>query len=141
MAYNNGFPVGYPQIFPQYQQPFQQPYQIPQYQQPAQPAQQMPQPASRMTEVFPAASEKAVLEFPVTAGTTAMFVANDESFVAVKEVSVTGQISTIFFDRRPPAPAEKPMDLTAYVTREEFEQRLASLSARKAKKETEVNEG
>lgn len=142
MAYNNGFPIGYPQIFPQYQQPFQQPYQMPQYQQPAQPAQQMPpQPASRMTEVFPAASEKAVLEFPVTAGTTQMFVANDESFIAVKEVSVTGQISTMFFDRRPPAPAEKPVDLTAYVTRDELEQRLASLSARKTKKETEVSEG
>lgn len=137
MAYNNGFPMGYPQFYPQYQQP----YQIPQYQQPTQPAQQMPQPSSRMTEVFPAASEKAVLEFPVTAGTTQMFVANDESFIAVKEVSVTGQISTIFFDRRPPAPAEKPVDLTAYVTREELDQRLAALSARKAKKETEVSEG
>ena len=128
MAYNNGFPVTYQQYFPQYQMPFQQPVQ------------QMTQPASRMTEVFPAASEKAVLEFPVTAGMTQMFVANDESFIAVKEVSVTGQISTMFFDRRPPAPAEKPVDLTAYVTREELEQRLASLSARKAKKETEAGE-
>ena len=128
MAYNNGFPVTYQQYFPQYQMPFQQPVQ------------QMTQPASRMTEVFPAANEKAVLEFPVTAGTTQMFVANDESFIAVKEVSVTGQISTMFFDRRPPAPAEKPVDLTAYVTREELEQRLASLSARKAKNEAEVSE-
>lgn len=128
MAYNNGFPVTYQQYFPQYQMPFQQPVQ------------QMTQPASRMTEVFPAANEKAVLEFPVTAGTTQMFVANDESFIAVKEVSVTGQISTMFFDRRPPAPAEKPVDLTAYVTREELEKRLASLSARKAKKETEAGE-
>lgn len=134
MAYNNCFPVTYPQFYPQYQQP----YQIPQYQQPAQQTQQIPQPSSRMTEVFPAASEKAVLEFPVTAGTTQMFVANDESFVAVKEVSVTGQISTIFFDRRPPAPAEKPIDISQYVTRDELEKRLEALSPRKQQKEEAV---
>ena len=141
MAYNNGFPVGYPQIFPQYPQSFQQPYQIPQYQQAAQqPVQQMPQPASRMTEVFPAASEKAVLEFPVQAGATVMLVANDDSFVAIKEASVTGQISTVFYDRRPPAPAEKPVDLTAYVTREELDQRLAALASPRRTKKEEVPE-
>lgn len=133
MAYNNGFPVGYPQIFPQYQQAYQQPYQMPQYQQPQQPVQQQ---ASRMTEVFPAASEKAVLEFPVQAGATVMMVANDDSFVAIKEASVTGQINTVFYDRRPPEPAEAPVDLTAYVTRDELDQRLAALTAtRRAKRE------
>lgn len=129
MAYNNGFPVNYPQYYPQYQQP----YQMPQYQ-----PQQQAQASSRMTEVFPAASEKAVLEFPVTAGTTQMFVATDDSFIAIKEASVTGQITTQFYDKRPPAPPEKPVDLTAFVTREELEQRLAALSTlakRPAKKE------
>lgn len=134
MAYNNGFPMNYPQYFPQYQQPFQ----IPQYQQPIQQAQQTPQPSSRMTEVFPAASEKAVLEFPVTAGTTQMFVATDDSFIAIKEASVTGQVSVQFYDKRPPAPPEKPFDPAVFVTREELEQRLADLSTpvkRPAKKE------
>ena len=129
MAYNNGFPVNYPQYYPQYQQP----YQMPQYQ-----PQQQAQASSRMTEVFPAASEKTVLEFPVTAGTTQMFVATDDSFIAIKEASVTGQITTQFYDKRPPAPPEKPVDLTAFVTREELEQRLAALSTpakRPAKKE------
>ena len=137
MAYNNGFPMTYPQLYPQYQQP----YQIPQYQQPVQQVQQPAQPSSRMAEVFPAANEKAVLEFPCTAGTTVMFVANDESFVAVKEVSVTGQVSVLFFDKRPPKPSETPIDMTLYVTREELESRLAALSApakRQVKKETEV---
>lgn len=138
MAYNNGLPMTYPQLYPQYQQTY-----IPQYQQPVQPVQQVQQPAqpsSRMAEVFPAANEKAVMEFPATAGTTVMFVANDESFVAVKEVSVTGQVSVLFFDKRPPAAPEKPVDMTLYVTREELESRLAALSAPKkaAKKETEV---
>jgi len=132
MAYNNGFPVNYPQYYPQYQQP----YQMPQYQQPMQQAQQ--QPSSRMTEVFPAASEKAVLEFPVTAGTTQMFVATDDSFIAIKEASVTGQVTVQFYDKRPPAPPEKPFDPAVFVTRDELEQRLAALSApakRLAKKE------
>lgn len=131
MAYNNGFPVNYPQYYPQYQQP----YQMPQYQQMPQ---QQAQASSRMTEVFPAASEKTVLEFPVTAGTTQMFVATDDSFIAIKEASVTGQITTQFYDKRPPAAPEKPVDLTAFVTREELEQRLAALSTpakRPAKKE------
>jgi hypothetical protein len=138
MAYNNGFPVTYPQMFPQYQQP----YQMPQYQQMQQPAQQqIQQPSSRMAEVFPAASEKAVLEFPVSAGTTQMFIANDDSFIAIKEASVTGQITTHFYDKRPPAPPERPVDMAAYVTWDKLEERLAALSApikRTAKKETEV---
>jgi hypothetical protein len=133
MAYNNGFPVNYPQFYPQYQQP----YQMPQYQQMPQ---QQAQASSRMTEVFPAASEKTVLEFPVTAGTTQMFVATDDSFIAIKEASVTGQITTQFYDKRPPAPPEKPVDLTAFVTREELEQRLAALSTpvKKAVKKEEI---
>ena len=136
MAYNNGFPVTYPQMFPQYQQP----YQMPQYQQMQQPAQQqIQQPTSRMAEVFPAASEKTVLEFPVQAGTTVMFVANDDTFTAIKEASVTGQITTVFFDRRPPSAPEKPVDMALYVTRDELEQRLAAFS-KKPRKETEVPE-
>ena len=134
MAYNNGFPVTYPQMYPQYQQP----YQMPQYQQMQQPAQQqIQQPSSRMAEVFPAASEKAVLEFPVQAGSTVMFVANDDSFTAIKEASVTGQITTVFYDRRPPSAPEKPVDMALYVTRDELEQRLAAFS-KKPRKETEV---
>ena len=136
MAYNNGFPVTYPQMFPQYQQP----YQMPQYQQMQQPAQQqIQQPSSRMAEVFPAASEKTVLEFPVQAGSTVMFVANDDTFTAIKEASVTGQITTVFFDRRPPSAPEKPVDMALYVTRDELEQRLAAFS-KKPRKETEVPE-
>lgn len=121
MAYNNGYPVTY-------QNPYIQPYQYQQFQQPVQQPVQQPQ-SSRMVEVFPAADEKAVLEFPTSAGTTQMFIANDDSFVAIKEASVSGQITAHFFDKRPPAPQEKPVDMALYVTREELEQRLAALSA------------
>lgn len=92
-----------------------------------------------MAEVFPAASEKTVLEFPVQAGTTVMFVANDDTFTAIKEASVTGQITTVFFDRRPPSAAEKPVDMALYVTRDELEKRLAAFG-KSSRKETEVVE-
>ena len=113
----------------QYQQQYQQ-----------QNAQQVQQPASRMTEVFAAANEKYVLEFPVAAGTTALFVATDDSFTAIKEASVTGQVTVQFYDKRPPAPPEKPVDPAAFVTREELEQRLAALStpARRSTKKEET---
>ena len=95
-----------------------------------QPQAQSQQPTSRMAEVFLAANEKAVYDFPVAAGTTVLFVAGDESFIAIKEVSVAGQISTTFYDKRPPAPQEMPIDPTMYVTRKELEQRLAGLEKR-----------
>jgi len=120
MAYN-GFPASYqPMYYPQYQQP----YQTPQYQQPVQSVQQ---PASRTVEVFPADNEKAAQEFPVSAGMTQIIIAKDDSFIAVKSVSMTGQVSFEIYDKRPPAPPEKQLDLTAYITREEFETRLATI--------------
>ena len=117
------------------QQQHQNTYQNQQYQQPVQQQSQQ----SRMTEVFAAANEKYVLEFPVAAGTTALFVATDDSFTAIKEASVTGQITIQFYDKRPPAPPEKPFDPAVFVTRDELEQRLAALSA-PAKRPTKKEE-
>ena len=93
--------------------------------QPMQQAQQ--QPSSRMVEVVPASSEQAAKEFPVPAGATQMIIGNDDSFIAVKAVSMTGQITFDIYDKRPPAPPEKPVDLGSFVTRDEFEKRLAEL--------------
>ena len=102
-----------------------------QHQQPAQQAQPMQQaqqqPSSRMVEVVPASSEQAAKEFPVPAGATQMIIGNDDSFIAVKAVSMTGQITFDIYDKRPPAPPEKPVDLGAFVTRDELEKRLAEL--------------
>ena len=102
-----------------------------QHQQAAQQAQPMQQgqqqPSSRMVEVVPASSEQAAKEFPVPAGATQMIIGNDDSFIAVKAVSMTGQITFDIYDKRPPAPPEKPVDLGAFVTRDELEKRLAEL--------------
>lgn len=82
---------------------------------------------SRMVEVVPASSEQAAKEFPVPAGATQMIIGSDDSFIAVKAVSMTGQITFDIYDKRPPAPPEKPVDLGAFVTRDELEKRLAEL--------------
>lgn len=117
------------QFIPDY--PGQQYYQDPAYmrymtqQQHQQPQQQ--QNNSRMVEVVPASSEQAAKEFPVPAGATQMIIGNDDSFIAVKAVSMTGQITFDIYDKRPPAPPEKPVDLGAFVTRDELEKRLAEL--------------
>lgn len=106
----------------------QQHQQTVQQAQPMQQAQQ--QPSSRMVEVVPASSEQAAKEFPVPAGATQMIIGNDDSFIAVKAVSMTGQITFDIYDKRPPAPPEKPVDLGAFVTRDELEKRLAELKAK-----------
>lgn len=111
------------QFIPDY--PGQQYYQDPAYmrymaaQQHQPQVQQQQQQNSRMVEVVPAASEKAAEEFPVAAGATQMIIGSDDSFVAVKSVSVTGQVTFDIYDKRPPAPPVQPLNPADYVRRDE----------------------
>ncbi len=117
MAYNNGFPIGYPQMYPQYT-----------YQQPVQQIQQQGMtPPTVHADIVQVSSEAEAAAFPVAAGASQMMVAKDDSAIFVKTAYPNGQSTLDVFVKRPPAPAEKPVDLTAYVTREELEKRLASL--------------
>ena len=133
MAYNNGFPIGYQQFFPQYQH-----YQI----QPVQNVQQQPQqaltPPIVHADIIQVASETEAANYPVAAGASQMMVAKDDSAIYVKTAFANGQSSLDVFVKRPPAPPEKPVDLSVYVTREELESRLAALVPvkRAVKKET-----
>lgn len=124
MAFNNGFPVNYPQYYSQYQQPMQY---------------QAPQQSSRMIEVYAVDNEKAVADMPVSNGNTQMVIAKDDSFIAVKAVGLDGTVAVQYYDKRPPAPPAPSFDPALYVTREELETRLAALSAprRAVKKEAE----
>ena len=116
------------QFIPDY--PGQQYYQDPAYmrfigQQHQQPAQQpQPQP-TRTVEVVPADTEKAAQEFPVAAGATQMIIGRDDSFIAVKAVSVTGQITFDIYDKRPPAPPVQPLNPDDYVRRDEISALIA----------------
>lgn len=123
MAYNNGFPMTYQQMYPQYG-----------YQQPV----QYQQPSSRMVEVYPIDDEKVVDNFPVNNGNTAMLIAKDDGFIAVKTVGLDGTVSEIFYDKRPPAPPVPSFDPGRYVTRDELEKRLAALQMAPGEKEEAV---
>lgn len=135
------------QFVPDY--PGQQYYQDPAYmrymtqhqQQPMQ-AQQANQQNSRMVEVVPAETEKAAEEFPVAAGATQMIIGRDDSFIAVKAVSVTGQVTFDIYDRRPPAPPVQPLNPEDYVRRDEIGQMIAAAiqTAQKTRRSTKEAE-
>lgn len=114
MAFYNGFPATYQPMYQQYQQPMQ-----------------YPQTSSRMIEVYAVDSEKAVGDMPVSNGNTQMVIAKDDSFIAVKAVGLDGTVAVQYYDKRPPAPPAPSFDPTAFVTRDELEARLASLSTPK----------
>lgn len=131
----------YGQFIPDY--PGQQYYQDPNYmryisqqhQAQGQQGTQMPLPNqqnSRMVEVVPASSEKAAQEFPVAAGATQMIIGSDDSFIAIKAVSMAGQVTFDIYDKRPPAPPEPMLNPADYVRKDE----LADLIAQAMRTET-----
>ena len=139
MAYNGGFPVNYQPYYPQYQayQPVQ-PQPMQQIQQQTQ--QQGMTPPTVHADIIQISSEQEGVNFPVAAGASQMMILKDESAIFVKTAFPNGQSTFVAYEKRPPKPAEKPVDFSLYVTREELEERLAALAPRKAKKETEVVE-
>lgn len=127
------------QFIPDY--PGQQYYQDPAYMRyigQQHPQGQQPQrQQTRTVEVVPAESEKAAEEFPVAAGCTQMIIGNDDSFIAVKAVSMTGQVRFDIYDRRPPAQPEPQFNPAEYVRRDEIAALVAEAMKpkRKAKEE------
>jgi len=120
-AFNNGFPATYQQMYPN---PYQYQYQ------------QMQQQQTKHVEAIPVDTVEEASSCPMAAGSSGVFFARDDSFIAVKSVGVNGQVEFNVYDKRPPAPPEPAFDPAAYVTKEELEARLAALSgSRKAKKE------
>lgn len=128
------------------QQPFQDPAYIRAYgtRQPVQQtAQQQPQGNSQTVEVLPADNERFVLDFPVGNGQTKLFISKSDTFVGIKSVSMTGEVSVDFFDKRPPAPPAPTMNPADYVRKDELSALIAEAikaenpPRRAAKKEDE----
>lgn len=126
MAFNNGFPVSYPQY-----------YQYPQYQQMAQMgnmqtnAQPMQQPLTLPTihaDIVQVDGEQAAANYPVGAGSSQMMIAKDDSAIFVKTAAANGQTVLDVFIKRPPAPPKPEFDPGKYVTWDKLEERLASMS-------------
>ena len=82
--------------------PFPATYQPPVYYPPQpQPVQQQ---NSRMVEVVPVDSIEVAESWPSAVGASLLFMARDDSFIAVKTSGVNGQSSFVVYDKRPPAP-------------------------------------
>ena len=115
MSYNNGFPVNYPQYYPQ--------YQIPQMQS------QMPgmTPPTIRADIVQVSGEQEARNYPVAVGASQMMIARDESAIFVKSAYANGQATFDAYDKRPPEPPEKPLDMGIYVTRDELNKRLSEL--------------
>lgn len=125
MAFNNGFPASYQPLgfgYPQY--PQMQPTQMTG-------AQQMPQqmmtPPTIRAEIVQVDGEDAANSYPVGAGASQMMISRDDSAIFVKTAAANGQGYTLdVFVKRPPAPAKPPIDMGAYVTRDELPELLAA---------------
>lgn len=127
MAYNNGFPMSYQQFYqPQYQSPyvgFQSGNSQSQMQQQAQ-APQMMTPPTIHAEIVQIADRNEAVNFPVGAGQAQMMITRDDSTIFVKSAFANGQSSLAEYVKKEPEPQKTQAD---FITREEFERRLAEL--------------
>ena len=139
MAYNNGFPMSYQQFYqPQYQTPyggFQGGNN--QMQQQAQTAPQMMTPPTIHAEIVQIADRNEALNFPVGAGQAQMMITRDDSKIFVKSAYANGQSSLAEYVKKAPEPQKPPAD---YITREEFEKRLAEIESIKTGERKVSNE-
>lgn len=120
MIFNNGYPANY--------QPFgYQNYQQMQGAQMSPANQQMMTPPTIRAEIVQVDGEEAANSFPVGAGSSQMMIARDDSAIFVKTAAANGQGYTLdVFVKRPPAPVKPPLDMGAYVTRDELPELLAA---------------
>lgn len=130
-AYGRWFP-DYPgqQIYqdPQYIAKMQQ--AVPQAQQAQQAQQHQPQTMTpyidaRMLQVNSEAEAEA---YQLAPGASQLFYTADRNTFIIKEQGQAG-FNLMIYDRRPPEPKAPPIDPARFVTRDEFEQRLAAFSA------------
>ena len=124
-----GYPYGF---YPPAYQPTMNGYQMPQAQAPQTMMQQPgPAPANpQMTlptvhaDILQVTDEEAMEKQPVDAGTSQMMITRDETVIGVKSVLANGESTLDIYRKQPRAPkAPEP----EYVTRAEFERRIAEM--------------
>ena len=126
MAYNSFFPAGYQPA--QIYYPQQQQYsQMQQQQQQTQP-QQMLTPPTIHADIIQVDGEQSAESYPLSAGSSQMMIARDDSAIYVKTMYPNGQYKLDAFIKRPEASRSASKDLDIYITREEFERRLQELT-------------
>lgn len=134
-AFNNGFPVTYPQFYPYPQIP--QVMNTPQPVQQPQTMQQSLTPPTIHADIVQVDSEQAAINFPVGVGSSQMMIAKDDSAIFIKSALPNGQTTLDVFIKRPPAPPKQEPDLSNYVTWDKLKEYLASLSKKASKEVTE----
>lgn len=102
------------------------PFQYPQYPSFPQPAQQA---SSRMIEVVPVDSVEVAESWPCSVGVSLLFMARDDSFIAVRASGINGQSSFVVYDKRPPAPPAPAFDPAAYLRRDELKSAVEAILA------------
>lgn len=122
MAWNNPYFSGY-QPQPAYN-PYQQysAYQ-PQYSSYNQPQNQANSQVSMPTmqvNLIQVEGDDFVTQFPLAPGTSQMFIKRDDTRLYIKSVSNSGEATTVFYDRQPPAPTKKDFNPDEYVRRDEI---------------------
>lgn len=127
--YNNGFPINYPQYYPQQ---FQYPQQNMQAQnlqqnlsQPNLGTTQMLTPPTIHAEIVQINGKDDAVNFPVGTGQSQMMMTKDDSAIFIKTAYANGQSTLIKYEREEAKPQEAQK--VDYVTREEFERRIAEI--------------
>lgn len=137
--YNNGYPATYQQYYPQYQQPM--------YQQPMQTQQVQTVPQVQNTQqsgngILWVQGESAARSYNVAPGMSVMLMDSDSNTFFIKSADASGMpLPLRIFDytertqqTQPHSPiteqsAPQPeIDLSGYITRDEFERRISELS-------------
>ena len=141
MAYNNGFPMSYQQFYqPQYQAPyggFQSSQMSPTQMSGSNQQAQMMTPPTIHAEIVQIADRNEALNFPVGAGQAQMMITRDDSTIFVKSAFANGQSSLAEYVKKEPEPQKPTAD---YITREEFEKRLAEIESIKTVERKVSNE-
>ena len=112
--YTGAYPAGYG-------------YQAPYWPQVQQPVMIQQETNTRTVEVESADSIRTAQETPVGAGQTRMFIGKDDSFILVKAVSMTGQVSMDIYDRRPPEPPAPALNPEEFVRKDELSALIAEI--------------
>ena len=138
--YNNGFPINYPQYYPQqfqYPQQNMQPQNVQQQNLPQQNlgAAQMMTPPTIHAEIVQINGKDEAVNFPVGTGQSQMMMTKDDSAIFIKTAYANGQSTLIKYTKE----EVKPQETTNadYVTREEFENRIAEIMKSRKAEENE----
>lgn len=124
MAYNSYFPASYQPYYNPYQ--FQQPQNLQGTQMSqAGPIPQQMTPPTIHAEIVQVDGETAAANYPVGVGASQMMMAKDDSAIFIKTATQNGYDLAVYIRRAPES--SKPEN--EYITRAEFETRIAALGA------------